>query len=141
MISISFIIFYALAAEPVQAGFFSRVQDIYHAPDKIGEIEQQYKEANEELSQQLEQSQQTTEELARKQDELLEQNRQLMERNSALQAEIEQARHKKDTFQRKLYMGGAIVAGLFAAYFMAIRIWRYASWRRQKAFREGGISG
>ncbi|WP_127534603.1 hypothetical protein [Paenibacillus kobensis] len=141
IISMFIVIVCALAAEPAQAGFFSRVQDIYQAPDKIDEIEQKYKEANEELSSQLEQSKLATEELARKQEELLAQNQQLMDQNAAMQAELDQARHKKEAFQHKLYTGGAIVAGLFVAYFLAIRIWRYASWRRQKPYREGGISG
>ncbi|GFN31170.1 hypothetical protein [Paenibacillus xylaniclasticus] len=141
IIGLLVIIAYTLATESAQASFFSKVQDIYEAPDKINEIEQKYKEANEELANQLEQSQQATEELARKQEELMAQNQQLMEQNAALQAQIEQAEHKKETFQHKVYTAGAILAGLFAAYFLAIRIWRYVSWRRHKLYREGGING
>lgn len=135
------IMVYAVSSESVQAGFFSRVQDIYEAPDKIEEIEQQYKEANEELAKQLEHSNQAAAELARKQEELLAQNQQLVAQNEALQAEIEQAEQKKEAFQHKVYTAAVIVAGMFAAYFLAIRIWRYMSWRRQRPYREGGISG
>ncbi|MBD3921974.1 hypothetical protein H8B09_24645 [Paenibacillus sp. PR3] len=131
----------AWPAEPVHASFISRVQDIYNAPDKISEIEQQYKEANEQLSQQLEESRKAAEALARQQEELQKQNQQLMEQNAALQAEAEQVQKKKEAFQRKMYTGIGIVAGLFIAYFLAIRIWRYLSWRRHRPFREGGISG
>lgn len=139
---------YALSAEPAEASFISRVQDIYNAPDKISEIEDQYKEANEALSQQLDQAKQATDELARKQEDLqaqngqlMEQNEQLMAQNAVLQAEAEQAKQKKEAFQHKVYTGIGVVAGLFIAYFLAIRIWRYLSWRRHKPFREGGISG
>ncbi|PWW05101.1 hypothetical protein DFQ01_10584 [Paenibacillus cellulosilyticus] len=142
------ILTYALPAAPAEASFISRVQDIYNAPDKISEIEQQYKEANDALTEQLNQAQQATEELARKQEELqaqngqlMEQNQQLMEQNAALQAEAEQAQQKKQAWQHKMYTGIGIVVGLFIAYFLAIRIWRYLSWRRHRPFREGGISG
>ncbi|GMK37749.1 hypothetical protein PCCS19_08030 [Paenibacillus sp. CCS19] len=135
---------YALSAEPAEASFISRVQDIYNAPDKLNEIEQQYKDANE----QLDQAQQATQELARKQEELqaqngqlMEQNQQLMAQNAALQAEAEQAKQKKASFQHKVYVAIGVVAALFVAYFLAIRIWRHVSWRRHRPFREGGISG
>jgi len=131
----------AWSAEPVQASFISRVQDIYNAPDKINEIEQQYNEANEQLSRQLEESKKTVEALVLQQEELQKQNQQLMEQNAALQAETEQAQKKKDAFQRKMYTGIGIVTGLFIAYFLAIRIWRHLSWRRHRPSREGGISG
>jgi septal ring factor EnvC (AmiA/AmiB activator) len=145
---ISIIMVYVLSAAPVEASFFSRVQDIYNAPDKISEMEQQYNEANEELSRQLEQSRQATEELARKQEQLQaqnadlqEQNRQLTEQNAVLQSEAEQAQQKKEAFQHKMYMSIGVIAGLLAAYFLAIRIWRYLSWRRHKPFHGEGISG
>lgn len=131
----------AWSAKPAEASFISRVQDIYNAPDKINEIEEQYKEANEQLSQQLEEAKKAAEALALQQEELQKQNQQLVEQNAALQAEAEQAQKKKDAFQRKVYTGIGVVAGLFIAYFLAIRIWRYLSWRRHRPFREGGISG
>jgi Small-conductance mechanosensitive channel len=142
------IMVYAWSAAPAEASFFSRAQDIYNAPDKLSQIEQQYKEANEQLSQMLEQSTQAAEELSRRQDELQaqnanlqEQNRKLMEQNAALYAEAAQAQQKKEAFQHKMYLSAGIIAGLFAAYFSAIRIWRYLSWRRHKPLGEEGISG
>ncbi|MWC29786.1 hypothetical protein [Paenibacillus sp. MMS18-CY102] len=141
IIGLFIVIAFTLPTDIAHAGFFSRVQDIYHAPDKISEMEQQYKDANEALAKQLEESRQAADELARKQEELTKQNEQLMAQNAALQNDVEQAQQKKADLQKKLIIGTASVAALLVAYFMAIRIWRYASWRRQRQLRQGGIEG
>ncbi|EFM10788.1 hypothetical protein PaecuDRAFT_2032 [Paenibacillus curdlanolyticus YK9] len=132
---------FALPTDSAHAGFFSRVQDIYHAPDKISEMEQQYKDANEALTKQLEEARQAADQLAQRQEELTKQNEQLMEQNASLQSEVKEARQKKADLQKKLIMASASIAALLIAYFMAIRIWRYASWRRQRHLRDGGIEG
>ncbi|MFF2480313.1 hypothetical protein [Paenibacillus sp. NPDC058071] len=136
---ISFMI--ALPPKTAHAGFFDRVQDIYYAPEKLNEIEQQYKEANEALSQQLEQSRQHAESIARKQEELAESNSQLMEQNTSLQTELEQIKQEKAALKHKLVTAGIVMASLLLGYIAAIRIWRFLSWRRHRNLGERGVSG
>ncbi|MUT64654.1 hypothetical protein [Paenibacillus sp. NEAU-GSW1] len=136
-----FLVIFALPANSAHAGFFDRVQDIYNAPKKIDQIEQQYIEKSEQLQKQLETSQQAAEQLALKQEELLAQNNQLIEQNASLQAELEQMRKDKSSLLDKLTLSVSVVTALILLYVIAVRVWRYASWRRHRRLGERGISG
>ncbi len=144
----------------VHAGFFSQIRDIFKAPEKINELEQHYIEAKEELGaqqQKLEESAKAAEEYALKQQELFEQNEkfrqqneqlqkqneQLIAQNADMQAEMVRMKQEKQSFVSKLIYTFIIIAAVFAAYIVSIRVWRYLVWRKQRSTRGRGrgISG
>ncbi|MBB3150960.1 ABC-type multidrug transport system fused ATPase/permease subunit [Paenibacillus endophyticus] len=135
----------------VHAGFFDRIKDIYNTPEKISELEQQYIEAKEELAaqqQKLVESAKAAEEYALKQQTLLEQNEQfrqqneqLIAQNADMQAEMARMKQERQSFVSKLIYTVVILAAVFAAYIISIRIWRYLVWRKQRGTRGRGISG
>ncbi|NIK80262.1 putative O-linked N-acetylglucosamine transferase (SPINDLY family) [Paenibacillus castaneae] len=145
-------IFCAASPYPTaDAGFFDRIKDIYNTPEKISELESQYLDAKAALAeqqQQLEESLQAAEEYARQQQELLEQNEkfrlqneQLIAQNASLQAEVEKAKQDKQSFIRKFINTIIIIVAIFAAYIIALRVWRYLVWRKQTRAGRRGISG
>ena len=61
----------------------------------------------------------------RQNETLAEQNRQLLHRMDQLNAE-------RSTLYRKLTATGITTLALIAGYFVAIRLWRYSVWRKQR---------
>lgn len=145
------IILMTIPQTTAQAGFFDRIKDIYNTPEKISELEQQYIEAKDALAiqqQQLEESVKAAEEYALKQQELLEQNEQfrlqneqLMAQNASLQTEMEHLKQDRQSFISKLINTVVIIAAVFVAYIVSVRVWRYAVWRKQRSTGGRGISG
>jgi len=128
----------------VHAGIIDRIKDIYNTPEKISELQQQYIEATEALAeqqQQLEESAKAAAEYALKQKELLEQNNQLIAQNSELQAEMERMKEDKQSLISKLINTVIIIAAVFVAYIVSLRVWRYIVWRKQRSTGGRGISG
>lgn len=126
------------------AGFFDRIKDIYNTPEKISELEQQYLEAKEALAvqqQKLEESAKAAEEYALRQQELLAQNEQLIAQNAELQAEMERMKHDRQSLISKLINTVIVIAVIFVAYIVSIRVWRYLVWRKQRSAGGKGISG
>lgn len=145
------VLFITVPGPTAEAGFFDRIKDIYNTPEKISELEQQYLEAKEALAEQQEQlaeSVQAAEEYAQKQQELLEQNEQfrqqneqLIAQNTSLQTEMAQMQQQKKSFVRKLINTVIIFAAFIAAYIVSVRVWRYATWRKQRKASRRGIRG
>jgi multidrug efflux pump subunit AcrA (membrane-fusion protein) len=128
----------------VHAGLIDRIKDIYNTPEKISELQQQYIEATEALAQQqqqLEESAKAAAEYALKQKELLEQNNQLIAQNAELQAEMDRMKQDKQSFISKLINTVIIIAAVFVAYIVSLRVWRYVVWRKQRSTGGRGISG
>ncbi|MGG1637011.1 hypothetical protein [Paenibacillus sp. NRS-1760] len=120
----------------VHAGLIDRIKDIYNTPEKISELQQQYIEATEALAeqqQQLEESAKAAAEYALKQKELLEQNNQLIAQNAELQAEMDRMKQDKQSFISKLINTVIIIASVFVAYIVSLRVWRYVVWRKQRS--------
>ncbi|WP_339204654.1 hypothetical protein MHH56_26610 [Paenibacillus sp. FSL K6-3182] len=120
----------------VHAGLIDRIKDIYNTPEKISELQQQYIEATEALAeqqQQLEESAKAAAEYALKQKELLEQNNQLIAQNAELQAEMDRMKQDKQSFISKLINTVIIIAAVFVAYIVSLRVWRYVVWRKQRS--------
>lgn len=120
----------------VHAGLIDRIKDIYNTPEKISELQQQYIEATEALAkqqQQLEESAKAAAEYAMKQQELLEQNNQLIAQNAELQAEMDRMKQDKQSFISKLINTVIIIAAVFVAYIVSLRVWRYVVWRKQRS--------
>jgi ABC-type multidrug transport system fused ATPase/permease subunit len=146
LVSVCFLAFILIAVpQPAaQAGFFDRIKDIYNTPEKISELEQQYIEAKEALVDQR----QLLEDSARKQQELIEQNEQfrqqneqLIAKNASMQAEMERMKLDRQSFLSKLMNTVIILAALFVAYIVSIRVWRYMIWRKQRSANGRGMGG
>lgn len=128
------IILYAFMPLPAaHAGIFDRIKDIYNTPEKIDQLEQQYLDAK----QNLEDALNATELLTKQQQELMDQNElykkqneQLSAQNAALLDELEQAKQQRESMINKLISTAVIIIVAIAAYFAALRIWRYMTWRR-----------
>jgi len=128
----------------VHAGLIDRIKDIYNTPEKISELQQQYIEATEALAkqqQQLEESAKAAAAYALKQQELLEQNNQLIAQNVELQAEMDRMKQDKQSFISKLINTVIIIAAVFVAYIVSLRIWRYVVWRKQRSTGSRGSRG
>ncbi|OME80665.1 hypothetical protein BK120_18435 [Paenibacillus sp. FSL A5-0031] len=120
----------------VHAGLIDRIKDIYNTPEKISELQEQYIEATEALAkqqQQLEESAKAAAAYAMKQQELLEQNNQLIAQNAELQAEMDRMKQDKQSFISKLINTVIIIAAVFVAYIVSLRVWRYVVWRKQRS--------
>lgn len=137
----------------VQAGVFDRIKDIYQAPDKLDELQEQYEATKsmlenqlQEQREQLELSRQQAIELLERQDELQQanesyradneayrrQNEALLEENRNLIERMEELERKRQSLYRNAFTAVAVVAGLLAAYALSVRIWRFAVWRRHR---------
>ncbi|THF73306.1 hypothetical protein [Cohnella fermenti] len=150
-----------LTAVPAEAGFVDRIKDIYEAPDKLEEIQSEYNQTKEELNRQAEQFaaereelQQRTEALIGQNESLAEQNGTLADRNDTLASQneslaaqnaallerLEQAQRDKErkaALTRKIILTAVTIVGFGLAYFLSIRLWRFAAWRRHRRFAGG----
>lgn len=138
-----------------EAGMWSNIKDIFSAPAKINELEQQYTEAKQQLDEQKEQFTESLlqaeqnaakqaeqyatrhEELMQRNEEYRKTNEQLMEQNSSLLQEIEQAKQKQASFAQKLMQTVIIILIMITAYLLSLRIWRFLVWRKQRQVGRG----
>lgn len=138
---------FAAFAEPAEAGFFDRIQDIYEAPDKLEALESKYEEATDELQRQTETFLQEKTELLEKNDAMMMQNEQLAGQNEALAEQnrallermqiLEERQERRAELTRKLAYGAGAVLGLFLLYVLSVRFWRFLAWRRQRQMGGG----
>jgi len=160
-LSTALILFAIIPAPEAQAGVFDRIKDIYNTPEKINELQQQYIDATQQLENTIEEQKQQLDDamnaasiLAEKQQELLaqneqiqqlnaeymQQNQQLAEQNAALLSELEQAKQQRKSLMDKLVNTIIAAIVIIAAYFVALRIWRYMNWRRHGQSAGRGLS-
>ena len=147
-------------ASPAHANLFDRMKEIYQAPDRLQELQNQYHETIESLESQLkaqqeylriqaehlEASRKQTEELLARQEQMERENKLFRQQNEALLAEnqelikrIEQAKESRRTMIRGAAAAAGSLALLFVLYAAAVRIWRYLVWRKQGKDQRGAL--
>jgi regulator of replication initiation timing len=117
-----------LNAASAHAAVFERMKEIYHAPEKVEELQAHVREA----TQQIEESKRQAEQLLQQNAALQKQTEVLTEQNKQLQSRLEEMASERQTLYRQLTSTGITAILLLVGYAAAVRIWRYTVWRKQR---------
>ncbi|MFD2379688.1 hypothetical protein ACFSWD_01400 [Paenibacillus xanthanilyticus] len=130
-----------LASTPPSAdgSVIDRFKDIYNAPEKLDELQQQFAKTQEELDE----ARRKADEYAQQQLKLLQenetyrqQNEALIQQNQALHTRMEQLekdQSERKRFYRKIAASVLVFAGAGLLYIISVRIWRYRAWRSNRS--------
>lgn len=131
------------APEAAAATMYDRFKDIYQTPQKVDELESDYKASQdklqaqaEELNRRAEQMQSQTEQYQAETRALNERNEALAAQNDALSAQLAEMTRKQEAraaLTRKGAYSVATVLGMGLLYMLTVRLWRYSVWRRQRS--------
>lgn len=131
------------ASEARAATMYDRFKDIYQTPQKVDELESEYKASQEklqaqaeELKQRAELMQSQTEQYQAETKALNERNEALAAQNDALSAQLAEMTRKQEAraaLTRKGAYSVAAVLGMGLLYMLTVRLWRYSVWRRQRS--------
>ncbi|CAI6079291.1 hypothetical protein [Cohnella sp. JJ-181] len=133
-------------SEASAATMYDRFKDIYQTPEKVEELENQYKESQEKLQAQTEELNRRAEEMQSRTERYLAETQALNERNEALAeqnyalnarlADMARKQASREAITRKIVYSVVVVLGAGILYLLTIRLWRYSVWRRQRG--DGG---
>ncbi|GKU77882.1 hypothetical protein [Paenibacillus sp. L3-i20] len=140
------VMLYPFASSIANAGVIDRIKDIYEAPDKLQEIQDNYDATKalmegqlESQREELELSKQQASELLAQQESYRKQNELLMAENQQLLERMEKMEANRQSIYSKIaYTVGTLIA-LIALYAISVRIWRYIVWRKQGREQQGAF--
>lgn len=129
----------ACAPPSADGSVIDRFKDIYNAPEKLDELQDQFAKTQEELDEARRKADEYAQQqlkLMRENETYRQQNEALIEQNQALATRMEQLEKDQTArkrFYRKIAASVLVFAGAGLLYIISVRIWRYRAWLNNRS--------